>query len=424
MQILLALLLSAAAADPARVPSQPIVLKAAHLFDANAGKLVSPGIVLVQGEKIMATGNDVHAPEGAQVIELGDATLLPGLLDAHTHLSMEAGDNYYEDDFKQRLRPPAERAHQAAVYALRTLRAGFTTVRDLGASDYIDLGLHNAIRDGLIEGPRMIFALHGLGARGGHADGLAIPDDPKPHGVREGICSGADECRDAVRWQVKYGATVIKVMASGGVLSYGDAVDHPQLTLEELTAIVQEAHNLARKVAAHCHGDTAAKVAIKAGVDSLEHASFLKPETLKQAKEKGVFIVPTLLAVETVRMKAKILPPPIAAKALAAAEAHIKMMKEGLRIGVRFALGTDSGVGKHGQNAKELGLFVDRGMSPAQALRVGTLETAELLGMAAQVGSLEAGKLADIIAVPGDVLADVRATERVLFVMKGGVAVK
>ena len=402
----------------------PLLLKASHLFDAKSGKLVSPGAVLVEGTTIVAAGSEIEAPAGAQIIDLGDATLLPGLLDAHTHLSHEGGSSYYEDQFKLRVTPPAEQAHKAAAYARRTLEAGFTTVRDLGSFDYLDLGLHNAIRDGFIKGPRMIFSLHPIGARGGHTDGLAVPNDPQAHGVREGVCAGADLCREAVRWQVRYGASVIKVAASGGVLSYGDAVDHPQLTLEEMSAIVHEAHNLDRKVAAHCHGDTAAKVAIKAGVDSLEHASFLKADTLKLAKERGIFIVPTLSAVESVVARQASFPPSIAAKARAAGEAHSAMMKEGLRLGVRFALGTDAGVGKHGTNARELVLFVERGMTPAQALRTGTLETAVLLGVADKLGSLEKGKLADVIAVPGDPLADIHATERVFFVMKEGEVVR
>jgi imidazolonepropionase-like amidohydrolase len=420
MPIVLAAMLAAASAAPA-----PILIKAERLFDARKGRLVEGGAaVLVQGTTIEAVGRDVQAPAGAEVIDLGDATLLPGLLDAHTHLSGELGNDFYREQFEQRLRPPAEQAHRAATYARRTLEAGFTTVRDLGSDDYLDLGLRNAIRDGYAAGPRMLVALHGLGSRGGHADGLPIPNDPKAPGVREGICSGADQCRDAVRWQARYGADVIKVMASGGVLSYGDAVDHPQLTLEELTAIVEEAHRLGRKVAAHCHGDTAARVAMKAGVDSLEHASFLTADTLKIAKQNGTWIVPTLLALETLKERLDRLPPPIAAKARAALAAHTDMMHAGLKVGVRFALGTDSGVSKHGINARELAYFVDRGMTPARALQTGTIETAQLLGVDAQVGSLEKGKQADVIAVPGNPLEDIHVTERVSFVMKDGAVVK
>ncbi len=417
---LFALLLLAAGAAAQR----PILLKAARLFDARKAALVEPAAVLVENGRITSAGRDARAPENAEVIDLGDATLLPGLLDAHTHLSGESGASYYQTVFEALTRSPAERSHYAALYARRTLDAGFTTVRDLGSSDYVDVGLRNAIRAGVAVGPRMLVAVHPLGARGGHSDGLPLPDDPKPGGVKEGICSGADECRDAVRWQLRYGADVIKVMASGGVLSYGDSVDAPQLTLEELKAIAEEAHRHHRKVAAHCHGDAAAKIAIEAGVDSLEHASFLKADTLERAKERGVFLVPTMTALDAVRAQMAGFPPPVQAKAQAALAAHSHMMSDARRIGVKVALGTDSGVGAHGTNGQELELFVAAGYSPAQALQIGTLATAELLGLADRAGALEAGKLADVIAVSGDPLADIANARKVTFVMRDGVIYK
>src|SRR5207253_486673 len=271
--------------------SEPIVLKAARMFDSRKGVIVQPGLVVTEGEKIAQVGG--AAPVGAQVIDLGDATLLPGLIDAHTHLTFEAGADWYHDEMDVLLRWPAEQAQYTAEYARRTLNAGFTAVRDLGSFDYEDLGLHHAIESGAVQGPRMVFAINPIGSRGGHADFDPFPPDRVPPlGVQRGICNGADECRAAVRWQIKYGATVIKFMASGGVLSLGDPVDNPQLTQAEMDAIVQEAHAWGRKAAAHCHGDAAAKVAIKAGVDSIEHGTFLKPDTLAEMKKRGTYLMP------------------------------------------------------------------------------------------------------------------------------------
>ena len=304
------------------------------------------------------------------------------------------------------------------------LEAGFTTVRDLGSSEYLDVGLRNAIRDGFVVGPRMLVAVYSIGARGGHADNDPFPADRiVPSGVRQGICSGPDECRDAVRWQAKYGADVIKFMASGGVLSLGDAVDAPQLTLEEMTAIVDEAHRLGRRAAAHCHGDAAAKVAIKAGVDSIEHGSFLTRETLLSMKKAGTYLVPTLLT-RLALVQKDTFPPAIQQKARAAMQAQERMIKEAIDVGVRIALGTDSAVTPHGRNGRELALLVDSGMKPAAALQAATVVDAELLGMSDRIGALEPGKLADVIAVPGDPLAQIAAVERVSFVMKEGVVYK
>ena len=361
-----------------------------------------------------------------QVIDLGDVTLLPGFIDAHTHLSMQMSDNWAQDQVDELRRHPAEQAYYAGTYARRTLEAGFTTVRDLGAGmDFVDVSLRNAISAGLLPGPRMVVAVHALGATGGHADMDPYPTDRViPPGVPEGICNGADNCRAAVRFQAKAGADVIKVMASGGVLSLTDSVDAPQLTLEELTAVVDEAHRLGKKVATHCHGDTAAKAAIAAGVDSLEHGSFLKPDTLAQMKAKGVYLVPTLLAAEWTGGKLDKFPPSIAEKAKAALQARSQMFRDALKAGVRIGFGTDSGVSPHGLNAREFALMVSLGMTPAAALRAATSVDAVLLGLSAKLGTLEVGKLADVIAVPGNPLSDIHVTERVLFVMKDGVVVK
>jgi imidazolonepropionase-like amidohydrolase len=410
--------LPAAAADtPA--PAETIAIKAAHVFDSTGNALKDGAVVIVSGGRIVSVGNSV--PAGARVIDLGDATLLPGFIDAHTHLTSEFEANYYLGVYHHMARFPSEQALYGALYAKRTLEAGFTTVRNVGADDFVDIGLRNAINAGVTEGPRMITAAHGIGSPGGHFDDYAFPPDRfKPEGPIEGICTGADQCREAVRYQMKWGADVIKISASGGVLSESDRVDDPQLTPEELSAIITEAHNRGRKVAAHCHGDTAARLAIAAGVDSIEHGSFLTEDTLKLMKAKGVYLVPTRMAIYWVMKQVDTFPPNIAAKARAAAAAAENMFKAALRVGVPIALGTDSGVFPHGMNGMEFGLMTDAGMSPSAALRAGTREAAKLLGVDAEVGTLEAGKVADIVAVPGNVLSDIHATEHPVFVMHLG----
>ena len=410
---------SAAAAADATAPPETIVLKAAHVFDSTGTTLKDGGIVVVRGDRIVSVGGTI--PPGARILDLGDATLLPGFIDAHTHLTLEFGKDYYRFMYDRIMRFPAEQALYGAQYARRTLEAGFTTVRNLGAYDFVDIGLRNAINAGVTTGPRLLTAVHGIGSPGGHFDNLSYPPDRvKPWGPIEGICSGPEECREAVRYQMKWGADVIKIAPSGGVLSESDPVDVPQLTPEELAAIVSEAHKWNRKVAAHCHGDAAARLAIAAGVDSIEHGSFLTEDTLKLMKSKGVYLVPTRMAVYWTDKNADTYPPNIAAKARAAAAAHGNMFKSAMRIGVPIAFGTDAGVFPHGMNAMEFGLMTDLGMSPAAALLAGTRDAAKLLGEAADVGTLEAGKTADIVAVPGNVLTDIHATEHPVFVMHLG----
>ncbi len=413
-------LLPAQAADTTAAP-QTIVLKAAHLFDSTGTQLRDGSVVVVRAGRIVSVGSAADVPAGARVIDLGDATLLPGFIDAHTHLTMQLEKDYYHGRYDDIMRFPAEQALYAALYAKRTLEAGFTTVRNVGAADFVDISLRNAINAGVTEGPRMLTVGHGIGSPGGHFDGVAYPPDRvQVKGPIEGICSGPESCREAVRYQMKWGADAIKIAASGGVLSETDPVDVPQLTLDEMRAIVSEAHAWKRKVAAHCHGDAAARLAIEAGVDSIEHGSFLKEDTLKLMKAKGVYLVPTRITVLWVKKEADTFPPKIRAKALAAAAAHGDMFKAALRIGVPIALGTDAGVYPHGLNAGEFGDYTDLGMSPAAALLAGTREAAKLLGVEADVGTLEAGKVADIVAVPGNALTDIRATEHPLLVMHLG----
>jgi imidazolonepropionase-like amidohydrolase len=407
-------------------PSRVIAIKAAHLFDGTSDSLISNGVVLVEGNRITAAGGRVNIPAGAEVIDLGDATILPGLIDSHTHLTFQSGDNYYYEYFQNLMRQPTEQALLAATYAKKTLDAGFTTVRDVGSSDYIDIGLRNAINAGWVPGPRMLVAVHAISATGGHGDGDPIPParGVPQLGPIDGVCNGAGECRAAVRYQIKYGADVIKFMPSGGVLSLSDPVDAPELSQEEMNAIVEEAHHWGRKVAAHCHGDAAAKMAVNAGVDSIEHGSFLRPDTLAMMRDKGVYLVPTLLAGEWTGGRADKFPPVIAQKAKSALAARSDMFRSALKAGVKIAFGTDSAVSPHGMNAKEFALMTGLGMSPAAALRAATSSAATLLGIDDRVGTLTAGKIADIVAVPGNPLEDIQATERVSFVMKEGKVIR
>jgi imidazolonepropionase-like amidohydrolase len=407
-------------------PASATALKAARLFDGKSDTLVRNGTVLIQGTKITAAGAGITIPSGAVLIDLGDATIAPGFIDAHTHLTGEYNDDWKQSFVDEFRREPAERAIASTVNARKVLEAGFTTVRDVGSKDLIDISLRNAIVRGLVPGPRMLVAVHSLGARGGHTDLTGIRHDLliQQLGPAQGIAYGADGFREAVRHQVKSGADVIKFCASGGVLSLADEVDTPQLTLEEMTALVDEAHRLRKKVAAHCHGDRAAHDAIAAGVDSIEHGSFLSEETLSLMKSKGTFLVPTLLAGEWTGGRLERFPPEIAAKARAALAARSTMFRNAVRLGVPIGFGTDSAVSPHGINAKEFALMTALGMPAIDALKSATSSDAQLLGIAAKVGTLEPGKLADVIAMPGDPTSDITATERVFFVMKEGKIIK
>jgi imidazolonepropionase-like amidohydrolase len=414
--------IAVAQAPPADKPAVVTVIRAARLFDGNGDATRAKGVVIVEGDRIKAVGSDLTAPEGATIVDLGDATLLPGFIDAHTHITGQSGDNWYVDAIGTLRRGVPEHAIRATEYARKTVMAGFTTIRDVGSRDYIDVGLRNAVAAGVVPGPRMLVAVHSLGARGGHCDDTGFPYMlfGKESGIADGIASGADAFRDAVRFQVKYGADVIKTCATGGVLSLGDDVGAPQVTQDEMNAIVDEAHRLGRKTAAHAHGAEGAKVAIRARIDSIEHGSFLDEEAHRMMKERGTWLVPTALAVEYTSRRPRNYPPEIAVKARAAAEAHATGLKRAIQMGVKIAFGTDSAVSPHGANAQEFALLVQHGMSPPAALRSATSAGADLLGLKSTIGSLEVGKQADIVAVPGDPLADVKATEKVLFVMKDG----
>ncbi|MCI0571006.1 MAG: amidohydrolase family protein [Myxococcaceae bacterium] len=427
MRLLFCVLFSLASLPVAAQGSRPIVLRAARLFDAASGRVVSPGLVVVRGERIEAVGPGAAVPAGAQVVELGDATLMPGLIDAHVHLDSERSDDFRQDQLDALKKPVAELALEAAEHARRTLRAGFTTVRNLGSAHVIDVGVRNAVRSGSAEGPRILASGASLGATGGHCDTTGFREGALAEEQAAGVADGPDAMRAQVRRTVKYGADVIKACVTGGVLSEGDEVDVPQLTQAEMDALVDEAHSLRKRVAVHAHGATGAKRAIRAGADSIEHGTFLDDEAFALMKARGTHLVPTPLNQriydEQLARGAKF-HPKVLEKIEVARKARRESLRKALAHGVRIAFGTDAGVIPHGRNAEQLGMLVEYGMKPVDALRAATSVNAELLGLADQVGTLAAGRLADVIAVPGDPTKDVRQTERVFFVMKGGAVVR
>src|SRR5213596_775867 len=416
----------------ARAADQTIALKAARLFDGKSNALVQNAVVIVQGDKIVDAGSNLPIPSGAQVIDLGDATLSPGFMDAHTHLTADFSGNYNERRLQQLDLNVSEQAIRATAFARATVEAGFTTVRDMGSRfvashEFVDVALRNSINKGVIVGPRMLVATKGIGATGGHFDPTGGFRDflfGREPDYTDGIANGPDEIRKAVRFEVKNGADVIKAAVSGGVLSLADEVDTPQLTPAEMAALVDESHRLRKKVAVHCHGDQAAREAIDAGVDSIEHGSFMKAETVTMMKKRGTFLTPTLMASEWIMSKIDDYPQVLQLKAKAATAARSEMFRNAVKMGVKISFGTDAAVYPHGQNAKEFKLMVDLGMTSIDALKSATANDAELLGIAQKVGTLEKGKLADVIAMPGDPTSDITASEHVSFVMKEGKIVR
>ena len=419
--------------DTSIVPSPAVgkgtvVLKAAHLIDGTGKPAIQNAVVVVTDNMITAVGTSgqVQVPAGAKVIDLGDATLMPGFIDAHTHvigriLGDPAGTNAAVKDYDS----------FAAILGTRNanniLLAGFTTIRNVGAPNFDDMALRKAINEGFVPGPRMMAAGHSIGITGGHCDENGFKPGLLDGGIKQGIANGPEEVRAAVRYQVKYGADVIKTCATGGVLSEGDAVGATQYTYEEMKALVDEAHKLDRKVAAHAHGTEGIKIAVRAGVSSIEHGSFLDEEGARMMVEKGTYLVPTLMAGEQVEKLAKsgVLKGLIAEKAFAAAAAMRNGIKIAKKNNVKMALGTDSAVIPHGTNGHEFTLMVEwGGLSPMESIVAGTMGGATLLGWDKKIGSLEPGKWADIAAVKGDPLTDIHKMESAVFVMKNGVIYK
>jgi len=403
-----------------------VALKAARLIDGTGAPPINNAVVLITDNKITAVGEarTVRVPAGAKVIDLGDVTLLPGFIDAHTHLVGRVlgdpeGDAAVVRDYE------SFSAIISVMHARDTLMAGFTSVRNVGASGrFDDMALRKAINEGWITGPRMESAGHAIGITCGHCDENGFRPGLVQLGPMDGVANGPEEIRAAVRYQIKYGADVIKTCATGGVLSEGDAVGATQYSFEELKALVDEANKLDRKVAAHAHGTEGIKLAVRAGVSSIEHGSFLDEEGAQMMKERGTFLVPTLMAAETVERAAKsgVLKGLRAEKALAAAAAVRHSIKLAVATKIQIALGTDAGVIPHGTNAREFVLMVEwGGMTNMESIQAGTLNGAKLLGWDKNLGSLTAGKWADIVAVSGDPLKDIHAMERPVFVMKNGV---
>ena len=395
-----------------------VAIRAGRLIDGRGGPPIPNAVILVDGDRITAVGSGLTIPVNARVIDLSRSTVLPGLIDCHTHVTAPPMD-YYEEIFR---RSPIDEAVTAHLYAKRTLDAGFTTVRNLGSGSYIDVALRSAIDRGLVEGPRILAATLPLGATGGHADDTTgFAPNIEFHG-ETGVANGIDAVRARVRENVKRGADVIKFMASAGVLSNETSVGAPQYSQAEMDAIVDEAHRWGKKVAAHAHGTEAIKMAIRAGVDSVEHCSFIDDEGLKLAKQHGTYLVFDIYNDDFILAEYGKLgvPPAQIAKEKLVGRVQRENFRKAVKAGEKMAFGTDAGVYPHGWNAKQFAKEVEWGMTPLQAIRSATINAADLIGWQDKVGAIKPGYYADMVAVSGDPLADVSTLEHVGFVMKGG----
>lgn len=394
---------------------QRTVVRAARMLDVRTGRLVAPAAVTIEGGLIRSVGQPA---EGAAVIDLGDVTLLPGLIDAHTHLTLDTDPETFIRTVRD---TEADDALRGARNARRTLLGGFTTVRDLGGLRFADVALARAIDAGWVEGPHMVPATWGIGITGGHADITGFAPGVMEIGPKEGVVDGADEAVKAVRYQIKHGAKVIKVAATAGVYSFEGPVAAQQLSDEELRAIVAEANRHGLKVAAHAHGSAGILAAVRAGVASIEHGSQLTDEAIALMRQRGTYLVPT--AYVSSGLELHDMPPMIVAKARAADSMANASHRKAFRAGLKLAFGSDAGVFPHGDNAKEFAVLVERGLTPLEAIRAATTYAADLLGLADR-GVIAPGTAADLIAVSGNPLDDIRVLERVAFVMQGGRVVK
>jgi imidazolonepropionase-like amidohydrolase len=418
--IVLASAIALAASVAAQSPAHRTLIRAGHLLDVRSGKLADGETIVVVGDAIqsIAPSISIQAQPGDTVINLDSMTVLPGLIDVHTHLT----SNPDFDPYRELIQTDAKDAINGVVNARTTLMAGITTVRNVGASGFVDVDLRDAINAGQVIGPHMLVSGPLLGITGGHCDENLLPI--RYHTVSDGVADGIAQVQHKVRENIKYGADLIKICATGGVLSKGDDPQASQFTLEEMQAIVADAHRLGRKVAAHAHGAQGILWATQAGVDSIEHGSYINDEAITEMKKRGTYLVPTLYLEDWMVEKGDL--PPIYHQKMVDVSAVAKAnIRHAMQEGVKIAMGTDAAVYPHGLNAHELDVYVNQlGMKPLAALQTATINAADLMGWSAKTGALEPGKWADIIAVPTNPLEDVRVLQNIPFVMKAGVVYK
>jgi len=416
----IAYIYAAEQAEKKELPKR-IAIRAGQLIDGRSNEPMANAVILIEGERIVAVGQALAFPAGAEVIDLSKATVLPGLIDCHTHITFQP-ENYYEDIFRKSSIDMAVIAH---VFARHTLEAGFTTVRDVGSEEFVDVALRNAINAGKVVGPRMQVATLAVGSTGGHNDLVGFSPYIKFNQF-SGIADGIDEIRKLIRFEVKNGADLIKLIATAGVLSEEESVGAPQYSLEEMKAVVEEAAMWGKKVAAHAHGAEGIKRAVRAGVVSIEHGSLLDDEGIQLMKERGTYLVSDVynhdfIITEFARLG---YPEKVIEKEKKIGDLQRENFRRAFKAGVKIAFGTDSGVYPHGWNARQFAHMVRYRMTPLQAVQAATANAADLLGWTDRVGAVSPGLYADIIAVSGDPLKDVSELERVKFVMKGGVVYK
>ena len=406
----------------AQAQTTPVVLHCPNLFDSVSGKMLGETTVVISGERIEKVMSGYQSSPGATVIELRNQTCLPGLIDDHVHLTDEYTGNHLVDKVTLN---PSDYAIRSTLWAKRTLLAGFTTVRNVGDDHYNSVALRNQINAGWAEGPRIFTAGPAIGSTGGHADptdGLSL-ELQGDAGAAESIIDGPEDARKAVRQHYKGGVDLIKIMSSGGVLDLSGSADNPQLTQEEINAIVATAHDYGFTVAVHAHGAEAVRRSVVGGVDSIEHGTFMDQQDMELMKEHGTWYVPTIYTAQFVTERAKVpgaYPPQVVPKALLVGPQILKTLALAYKAGVKIAYGTDEGVYAHGQNWRDFAPMVQAGIPASYALQTATINAALLLKKDKEIGSIAAGKLADITAVPGNPLNDISVMEKASFVMKAG----